>query len=240
MPKDELDEDKIRQWVKENKQELVDRFFAAQTIKQAGDKRTIFMAGIPGAGKTEFVRRMAKQPGFDYIVIEHDKLVELIDGYKAEHYYAYRQAGNTLVTEILKRCLRQCLSFIFDTTLAKGRSTSNVKQAIARGYKVEVIYVVQEPGLAWQFTQDRERDQKRNISPKGFAETCQLINPNLAEIYGQHKNSPQFTFSCFDKRQQQPSILGKLTTSQTPAGRRVIAKILAQEYNWESGNQKQS
>ena len=181
---------------------------------------------------------MAKQSSFDYIVIEHDKLVELIDGYKPQHYYAYRQAGSVLVTEILKHCLKQGLPFVFDTTLAKGRSTSNIRAAITRGYKVEVIYVVQDPKSAWQFTRDRERDQKRNISPEGFAETCQLINPNLAEIYKAHQSSPQFAFSCFDKRQPQPDILGKLITSRTPSGRRAIVKILAEEYNWKPENRK--
>lgn len=120
MASSKPDEDKIRQWVKDHKRELVDEFFAGQTVKQAGSGRAIFMAGIPGAGKTEFVGRMARRPGFDYVVIEHDKLVELINGYKAEHYYAYRQAGSALVTEILKRCLNQGLSFVFDTTLAGG------------------------------------------------------------------------------------------------------------------------
>ena len=228
-----LDEDQIYQWVKDNKKGLVERFFAGLEPLKTEDRTAVFMAGIPGAGKTEFIRRSIKLKGPSLIVIEHDKLVELIDGYQAKHYYAYRRAGSIMVTEIFNRCLRDGLSFVLDTTLARGRSTSNVSRALAKNYRVDIYYVIQDYDKAWSFTRDRERKDRRDIGRTEFDELCQLINPNLSKIYEIHKANPNFTFNCFDKRRPVDDKLGLAITNKTPRGRREIEKILAESYNGE-------
>ena len=105
-----MDENQAKAWVKykENQQKVIDACIGADP---RSDKLAFFMAGIPGAGKTEFAKGLQGSPRGNFIVIEHDQLVEYIDGYKPENYYDFRTAGSTLVTKLFEHCLKKRLFF---------------------------------------------------------------------------------------------------------------------------------
>jgi predicted ABC-type ATPase len=165
-----------KKWVKnkKNRSAVLKHFFKDFPHKKV--KLAFFMAGIPGAGKTEFVEQ-AIRAGLPLLTpIEHDKLVEYIDGYRPENYYKYRKAGSTLVTGVFDACLKQGYGFIFDGTLSHDNGVRNVKKALKAGYKVYVVYIVQDTKVAWELTQARELVRKRAIEKSGFVETCSKIN----------------------------------------------------------------
>ena len=194
-----MDERHIRAWAKDkhNQKLVVDTLFSS--YKPQRNKVAIFMAGIPGAGKTEFATNtLMAIPGF--MPIEHDALVEYIHGYEPANYYSFRSAGSTLVTKVFENCLKEGYDFIFDGTLTSDQSHHNIQKTLAKGYKVNIMYILQDRTAAWELTQARELVKKRSIEPDGFVKSCQKIHANLLQIFSAHKTDPHFSFWVIDKR----------------------------------------
>lgn len=193
-----MNQEEAKRWVKDkaNQDKVVKSFF--NTNKPEKANYAIFMAGIPGAGKTEFADNTIRlTPGL--ISIEHDQLVEYIDGYKPEDYYVYRTAGSALVTRLFDECLRNGYPFVFDGTLSHPRGVDNINKTLKHSYDVLVIYIVQEAREAWKLTQARELVKKRAIEKTGFIETCNKINANLLKIFETYKDNSQFSFWIINK-----------------------------------------
>lgn len=194
-----MTEEEAKKWVKNNvNQDIVVKKFFKDYPPQK-NKLALFMAGIPGAGKTEFAENTINQLKPKLIPIEHDKLVEYIKGYKPENYYNFRTAGSVLVTRILDECLRNGYSFIFDGTLSHERGYKNIQKTLKSGYFVQVVYIVQTAKSAWSLTQDREIVKKRSIEKPGFIATCNKINTSLLDVFQRFKNHEGFGFWIFDK-----------------------------------------
>jgi hypothetical protein len=192
-----MTEEEAKNWVKDktNQQRVVDRFFA--DYKPVKSDHAVFMAGIPGAGKTEFAENFIE--AVKLLPIEHDKLVEYIDDYRPENYNNYRKAGSVLVSRILDECLKNGYGFIFDGTLSHDGGYRNIEKALEKNFIVRIFYIVQEAKLAWRLTQDRELVKKRAIEKTGFEETCTKINNNLLGIFARFKDRYNFSFIIVDK-----------------------------------------
>jgi hypothetical protein len=188
-----MDEDQAKTWVKDkaNQQNVIATCLGKNP---RSDKLAFFMAGIPGAGKTELAKGLQGSPLGNFTVIEHDQLVEHIDGYKPEDYYNFRTAGSTLVTKLFEHCLRNGYSFIFDGTLSHDNGYRNIKKTLDHGFSVIVLYVHQDIASAWKLTQDRELVKKRAIERSGFINTCQMITLSLKKIYASFQDNPKFAF----------------------------------------------
>lgn len=188
-----MNEDQAKDWVKAKENQL--KVIAACVgANPRSDKLAFFMAGIPGAGKTELAKGLQGSPLGDFTVIEHDQLVEHIKGYKPEYYYDFRKAGSTLVTKLFEHCLKNGYSFIFDGTLSHDNGYKNIKKTLDNGFKVIVVYVHQDIVSAWKLTQDRELVKKRAIERTGFIDTCQKITLSLRKIFAAFKGDANFAF----------------------------------------------
>lgn len=195
-----MSEDDAKAWVKNraNQDVVVRKFF--NDFRPGKTKIAFFMAGIPGAGKTEFAENTIRESSPMLVPIEHDKLVEYIDGYKPENYYSYRKAGSTLVTRVFDACLADGYAFIFDGTLSHENGLRNIRKALRAGYAVYVVYIMQDAKVAWELTQARELVKKRAIEKIGFLETCHKINQNLLTIFETVGGEPNFNFWIINKR----------------------------------------
>lgn len=194
-----MNENEAKEWVKvkENREKVVAQFF--KDFPPVNTKLAFFMAGIPGAGKTEFAENTIREASPALVPIEHDKLVEYIAGYKPENYYNYRKAGSRLVTEVLKQSLQNGYAFIFDGTLSHVNGIRNIKKALKAGYQIYIVYIIQDAKMAWQLTQAREITKKRAIEREGFVETCNKINQNLLSIFQTFRSTPAFNFWILHK-----------------------------------------
>jgi hypothetical protein len=62
-------------------------------------------------------------------------------------------------------------SFLLDGTFSNvERAKENVRLSLDKGRPVFIQYVIQPPGVAWKFTQDREKVDGRNIQRNDFVE----------------------------------------------------------------------
>jgi len=140
---------------------------------------SIFMAGSPGAGKTEVSKEYVaaidelRAEGCDglggILRIDPDDLREELPGYTGSNSWLFQSAVSLLVERIHDLMLKQRQSFILDGTLASLEvARKNIARSLRRERDVQVFYVYQHPLLAWQFVCGREKVEGRNIPRESF------------------------------------------------------------------------
>lgn len=194
-----MNKEEAKKWAKDknNQDAVIKKFLEDYPPHQR--KMAFFMAGIPGAGKTEFAENTINRLKPKLVPIEHDKLVEYIPGYRPENYYDFRTAGSALVTRLLDECLKSDYGFIFDGTLSHEHGYRNIEKALKKGYFVQIVYIVQTAQAAWALTQDRELVKKRAIEKEGFVATCNKMNASLLGIFRRFKDRDNFGFWILNK-----------------------------------------
>lgn len=167
-------------WAKKNKTELVAKIVGNVTPTTSDMPVAVFAAGIPGAGKTEFLNRLFS--GTTNIVrIDLDEIVKLFPDYAPEKYYDFRGAANIILDETVIYCRKHKLDFVLDGTFGSSKAIDNIKSALKR-HMVIVFYVWKDPVLAWQHTQDRQLVEKRGIERTGFIESCFNVPMNIQQV----------------------------------------------------------
>jgi UDP-N-acetylglucosamine kinase len=135
---------------------------------------SVFMAGSPGAGKTESAKELMAQlelgTGAPKILrIDPDELRAEFPGYNGANSSLFQAASSIWVDRMHDLALEQSQTFILDSTLTNyERAKSNIERSLSRGRTVVILYVYQSPLLAWGFVQAREAEEGRNILPDRF------------------------------------------------------------------------
>lgn len=132
---------------------------------------SVFMAGSPGAGKTEASLELLKQFGDEIKVlrIDPDELRKEFADYSGDNSYLFQKAVSVLVDKIHDLALKQKQSFLLDGTLSHfDRAVKNIDRSLGKGRLVQILYVYQEPMLAWEFVKAREIEEGRRILPEHF------------------------------------------------------------------------
>jgi hypothetical protein len=135
---------------------------------------SVFMAGSPGAGKTEAAKEIIAQlesaPGAPKVLrIDPDDLRAEFPGYTGANSWLFQRAISIWVDKMHDLALDQRQTFLLDGTLSNyERAERNVERSLGRNRAVTVWYVYQSPLLAWEFVQAREAEEGRNIPPERF------------------------------------------------------------------------
>ena len=168
------------EWAKRNKKSIV-ADIVGDAVAPSGDKTpvAIFAAGIPGAGKTEFLNRLFQNTQ-NIVRVDMDEIVKLFPEYSPENYYKFRGAAAIIVDEVVAYCRKHRLDFVLDGTFGSKRATDNIRSALKR-HSVTIYYVWKEPTLAWRHTKDRQIVEKRGIEKEGLVESCINVPLNLQE-----------------------------------------------------------
>jgi len=158
----------------------------------------VFMAGSPGAGKTEVAKNLSASFSPEPVRIDADDFRARFYGYDGTNSHIFQEAATMVVQKMLDRVLRAAkdgpaIPFILDGTLAYARVESNLKRAIDRGYAVEIYYVYQKPSLAWRFTQARAAEDGRIVPLDAFIKTFRLARENVIRMKKQFGNDVKIT-----------------------------------------------
>ena len=133
---------------------------------------SVFMAGSPGAGKTEASIELLNLKGADgakVLRIDPDELREELPGYTGENSWLFQPAVIRIIERMHDLALNQEQSFLLDGTLSSYIvAEKNIQRALKRGRTVQILYVYQEPQQAWLFVQAREAAEGRRIQPEDF------------------------------------------------------------------------
>ena len=175
-----MDKEEIKVWVKENKKKFAEDFLKNFPNKKDGKSVAFFMAGLPGAGKTEFSKRFAEFVGTQNIVrLDMDEIAMHIPGYTPEKADIFRGGASELLNRIFDIVLKRRLNFILDGTFGAKYALDNTRRAKEIGYDVQIFWVKKEPEIAWKFTKEREKIEHRSISKEGFVEIFPKISQNI-------------------------------------------------------------
>ncbi len=161
-------------WVRENPDILIDSIAGRYKDDKSG-RVSVFMAGAPGAGKTEFSRCLIRDKfGLDttlIVRIDPDEIRLTIPSYIEGKAELFNRATNKGVEILIDHCFdrKKDKSFLLDGTLSNYEiAVRNIDRALDRKRKVLIYFVYKDPVVAWDFTQKREKIEGRNIPKEGF------------------------------------------------------------------------
>lgn len=173
-----------KSWARKNKKKFANAMILQSGAKSHAKPAAFFMAGLPGAGKTEFTENLVDSLGLPVVRIDMDQIATQIDGYKPEQAHAFREAATDIMNAVFDRVKHQKVDFIMDGTFRSDKAIRNVQHVLDKGYTVKVFYLHQEPDKAWEFTRAREKIEKRAINSTGFIESYYEIRENIIRLSG--------------------------------------------------------
>lgn len=160
------------EYAKKHRNEVARRFTDPAIFVPEANPVSVFMAGSPGAGKTEASIELINLKGADgakVLRIDPDELRERLPGYTGENSWLFQRAVIPIVERIHDLALKQKQSFLLDGTLSSyGVAERNIGRSLEKGRMVQILYVYQDPQQAWQFVQAREAAEGRRIQPEDF------------------------------------------------------------------------
>ncbi len=151
---------------------------------------TVFMAGSPGAGKTESSRNLLRRFSKDSILrIDSDDLRTEFSEYTGLNSSAFQAATSIIADKMQDLAIEQDQSYIFDGTLTNlERSRENIERNIQHGRSVFVLYVYQDPCQAWKFVQARELRDGRHVPKEAFIAQYFYARENVNTLKKEFEN----------------------------------------------------
>jgi len=134
---------------------------------------SVFMAGSPGAGKTEFSKSLIgiieETRHCNVVRIDTDEIRTQLPGYIGGNAYLFQGAASLIVEKVHDLVLKQGQTFILDGTFAKyEKAVQNIERSLNVGRRAFIFYLYQKPEIAWKFTEAREATEGRNIPKAAF------------------------------------------------------------------------
>ena len=104
-----------------------------------------------------------------FLRIDPDEFRAKVPGYDGANSWLVQPAASLLVEAILDCAFKQKQTFLLDGSLSSQTvAERNVQRAVDKGRSVQIIYVYQDPTLAWAFVRAREMLKGRRIPPDRF------------------------------------------------------------------------
>lgn len=158
-------------WARANKKKKARELTDIKSFPPELDPVAVFMAGSPGAGKTETAEAMLEAIGNGVLLIDPDRYRNFFPSYDGTNAWLFQPAVSIIVEKVLDLAFKNSQSFILDGTLTNfEKAKSNIERSLRKGRMVQVIYVYQSPLLAWRFVEAREALEGRRIRPEDFIE----------------------------------------------------------------------
>jgi predicted ABC-type ATPase len=164
--------EKAAEFAKANRKAIARRLTDEAIYSPESEPVSVFMAGSPGAGKTEAsIELIERFTGWPILRIDPDELRDEFPDYGGSNAWLFQTAVARLVDAVLDQAFHKDLSFVLDGTFSSYEvARKNVLRALDRGRRVQLLYVYQDPMLAWSFVQAREAAEGRRIRPEHFVQ----------------------------------------------------------------------
>ena len=185
------------------------RYVAKLLIERSGTKSVpepkpplaIVMAGVPGAGKTEFLdtfSELLEVRGFDACIrIDLDEIVEIYPGYTPKTDAQFRSQGNHVVAAAVDIAKEGRYNMMIDGTFSgtSGAPLQNIDRLLRAGYVVRMFFMHDDIHTSWAYTKVREKTTQRGIDLAGFKRACANVVANLKAAMEAYANNPNFSLS---------------------------------------------
>ncbi len=179
-------EEKALQFARANKKSIAKKYTDKNVYCAEENPVSVFMAGSPGAGKTEVSKEFLNQIGqtdCPTIRIDPDDLRGEFEDYTGDNSHLFQRAVAVLVEKIHDKVLDQKQSFLLDGTLSNfEKADQNISRSLNKRRLVQILYVYQEPRLAWAFVQAREKAEGRRILVEDFINQYFAARSNVNQL----------------------------------------------------------
>lgn len=123
-------------WARANKKSFARALADPQKYPGEAQPVSVFMAGSPGAGKTEVAKALTALFRERVLHIDPDDFRSALPGYNGKNSWLFQAAVSVLLGKVLDLAFEQKQSFLLDGTLSNMKtSTENVERAVKRGEK---------------------------------------------------------------------------------------------------------
>jgi len=150
---------------------------------------SVFMAGSPGAGKTEASIELLNQfPDASIVRIDPDAIRENLPGYQGSNAADFQGAVSIIVSGVLDKTFKNGQSFLLDGTLSNyHQAQKNIERSLKKHRFVQILYVYQSPEIAWRFVERRRALEGRAVKMEVFIEqffAAREVVQDLKKTYG--------------------------------------------------------
>ena len=171
MTDESIIKEKADAYARANKKAIAKQRTSLDEFPQDQFPVSVFMAGSPGAGKTESSRNLIEQLTNSRCVlrIDPDELRIVFEDYSGKNSYLFIGATSIIADKIHDNALDNGQSFVFDGTLSNlNRARENIQRSLDKKRLVQIVYVYQDPKQAWEFVKAREIKEGRKIPRDAF------------------------------------------------------------------------
>jgi len=182
------DDSKISQeakiFVKREKKALIDKFANLEKYPSTEKPFSFFMAGSPGAGKTEFSKRLIEiMAPIPIVRIDADEIREFIPWYNGKNSDIVQGAAAIAVDKLNYYTLKHKQNSIMDGTFANYEiAHRNIINSLNKNRSIGVFYIYQDPIIAWDFTRKREKLEGRYVPKEAFIDAFFKAKENVQLI----------------------------------------------------------
>jgi len=156
-------------FARKNKKQIAKHVIGANNFLPEKTPVSVFMAGSPGAGKTEASKALIDRLEAQVLRIDPDELRDQFEQYDGTNSRLFQGGISILVDKLHDEALKKGLSFILDGTLWNyERAKKNIERSLKKDRFVQILYVYQSPFRAWEFVRAREAEEGRGIPLVSF------------------------------------------------------------------------
>ncbi|MEK7606945.1 MAG: zeta toxin family protein [Patescibacteria group bacterium] len=172
--------DAAYQYIRDHEHELIERFADPKVYKPSSQPVTLFMAGSPGAGKTEVSKRLIEVfTGNLPVRIDADDIRIMFPNYTGMNSHIFQRACTKGVHILFDHALHKNMNAILDGTFAYEGAMDNLERSLNYNRRVIIYYLFQDPAVAWKFTQIREAKEGRRVSKEVFINSFLRARENV-------------------------------------------------------------
>jgi len=181
-------EDEAVDWVKGHKKIIKKKFASIDLFPPVANPFSIFMAGAPGVGKTEFSKSFVEvYHGVDennkIVRVDTDEIREIIPGYNGSNASLFQRAAALGIEYIIDSVQDKSQNILVDTTFCvREKAISNIKRALKRERNTGIFYLFQNPTVSWEFTKKREELERRAVPKSFFVEALFAAKDNVNNV----------------------------------------------------------
>ena len=188
---------KAKIFIKTNRKKLCDHFASQKLYPPVMNPSAYFMAGSPGAGKTEYSKSFIQQleiksPKRKIVRIDADEVRDYIPYYDRTNAKVIQGAAALGVEKLLDCVLKNNQDFLLDATFADfDKSRKNIERCLHHNRKVGITYIYQDPLIAWDFTKKREKVEGRPVPKETFIHAFFTAKENVDRTKKEFKEEIQ-------------------------------------------------
>lgn len=179
--------EKANKFANKNKKTIAKKYTNPDVYTPEQHPVSVFMAGSPGAGKTESANALIQKftDNGPIMHIDSDELRCEFEDYNGTNSSLFQAATSILVDKIHDLALKQKQSFVFDGTFSNlEKGIQNIERSLdkKRNREVFIVYVYQDPVQAWEFVKKRAQKDGRVVPKEVFVEQYFAARSNVNKV----------------------------------------------------------